>query len=331
MGRTIHYSFDLKTPLSVADQKKILDITAEYNTKYTWTCENVGFSNLSYYPNWEYFRKLLGQDVPAKDIWALLDKEYKALEKKKVHELDIMANLYQKGFIRYHYGADDKGYPNAQKFHGFTKTAGNEWNSLLVISYIVAISKVVPKAQITVHDEGEFLLMPIRVRNGKAKVDQKDLLSSICYWTQRLNEGKQSYFRELIETAIEKMRAFNLEVHYDLEPYAYKNCISNWNGVKKYRMETKFRMRNVMFRGNKFRPVGDFTRKVNKADFDNHPEFRTMVIEIGKPMPEFNNVMSGFYGEYWNKNHERVELESQQRNKFIVNLLNGVMGKEVDD
>ena len=330
MGRTIHYSFDLKKPLSIEDQKKILDITGEYNTKYTWTCENVGFSNMSYFPNWESFKRMVG-DMPHTDIWNMIDKEYKALEKKGMHELDIMATLCKKGFIKYHHGADDNGYPNAQKFHGFTKTAGNEWNSLLVISYIVAVSKVVPKANIKVHDEGEFLLMPIVIRNGKAKVDRKDILGSICYWNRNIEDSDNNYFQELIGTAHKKMKDLGLEVSYNLEQYLYNNCVSNWNGVKKYKREKRFRMRNVMFRGNKFRPVSDFCRKVRKADFDNHPEFRTMVIQTGKPLPAFNNVMAGFYGEYWNKNHERVELQNEQYTKFITNIFNGFNGKEVDD
>lgn len=328
MGRTIHYSFDLKTPLSVDIQKKIMEITGEYNTKYTWTCENVGFSNLSYFPNWEYFKRLVGENFPQKDIWGMIDKEYKRMEKKGEHELDIMAHLSRKGFIKYHYGCDDRGYPNAQKFHGFTKTAGNEWNSLLVVSYIVAISKLVPRSEISVHDEGDFLILPIKVKNGKARVDSKDILDSICYW--RRNEDS-SYLQELIVKAHEKFKSFGLSVSYDFESYNYRQCISNWGGVKKFKMEKRFRMKNVSFTGNVFRPVSDFCRKVNKADFDNHPQFRTMIIEPGKAMPAFTNVMAGFYGEYWNKNHERVELESEQRTNFIVNLLNGFGGKDMED
>ena len=327
MGRTIHYSFDLKTPLSVELQKKIMDITGEYNTKYTWTCENVGFSNLSYFPNWEYFKRLVGENFPQKDIWGMIDKEYKRLEKKGEHELDIMAHLSRKGFIKYHYGCDDKGYPNAQKFHGFTKTAGNEWNSLLVISYIVAISKLVPRSEISVHDEGEFLILPIKVKNGKARVDTKDILGSIAYWLRH----DDNYFHSLIERTKGKFKDFGLNVSYEAVPFNARVCTRNWGGIKEYKREKHFRIKNIIVEGNSFRPVSDFCRKVNKADFDNHPQFRTMIIEPGKAAPAFTNVMAGFYGEYWNKNHERVELENEQRTNFIMNLLSGFAGKDAED
>jgi hypothetical protein len=102
-------------------------------------------------------------------------------------------------------------------------------------------------------------------------------------------------------------------------------------GKPKYSYEDAYRIRHLVFQGNKARPVGEFCRKVNKADFEKHPQFQTIILEKGKKPKQFTNVMAGFYGEYWNKNTERVELENETRMNFITNLLSGFNGKDAED
>lgn len=62
---------------------------------------------------------------------------------------------------------------------GFTKTQGNELNSLMVLVALVEVSQQVPAVEIHLSDEGEFLLCDLKIRNGKAMPVIKSLTDDI--------------------------------------------------------------------------------------------------------------------------------------------------------
>lgn len=65
------------------------------------------------------------------------------------------------------------------QLRGFTKTQGNELNSLMVLLALVELSQQVPEIEIHLSDEGEFLLCDLKIRNGKALPILKSLTDDI--------------------------------------------------------------------------------------------------------------------------------------------------------
>lgn len=295
MGRTIHYGFKLSKPLDTKRINKIIDLTDEYNTKYVWTCENVGFSNFGFFPNWEYWRALKGENYSRDLIWKAIDTAYKSNEKFGMSHLDNIMNLRQiKRIISFHQ-CDEKGNPDLKEFHGFTKVAGNEWNALLTLAWLVEVSRVVPEAMIEVYDEGEFLKIPIYLKNAKARPNWSRIKH------QRKHCARYSTEHWSVE-CVEKLDAGILD--YAKAPLITPHFVS----------------------------PAVFTRNVNPKDFEKHPEFRTMIINAGSgSVSHYENVMAGFGGEYWTKKGELTELRSEQSTDFILKLLSGITQKEVDE
>jgi hypothetical protein len=295
MGRTIHYNFKLSKDLDQKRVEKLIAITDEYNEKYTWTCENVGFSNFGFYPNWDYFRKsTTTAALGTNEIWKIIDAAYKSNEKYKMSHLDNIMNLRMKRLIRFHQ-MDIVGNPDLKEFRGFTKVAGNEWNALLTLAWLVEVSKLIPEAMIAVYDEGEFLKIPIYLKNAKARPD----------WTYI--KSKKAHCQKNIED-------------YWAKPYLERLD----NGIKDYESAPRITMNFVS--------PAVFTRNVNPKDFEKHPEFRTMTINAGSgAVSHYENIMAGFGGEYWTKKGELVELRSEQSTEFILNILGGLVNKPVDE
>ena len=58
-----------------------------------------------------------------------------------------------------------------RSFEGFVKVGGNELNAAHVVSAISKISKKIPNLKFSLYDEGKYLLLPLEVSKGRARVD----------------------------------------------------------------------------------------------------------------------------------------------------------------
>jgi len=189
MGRTLHYSIRRNNgrDFTVKQRKILLEIAEKYNSgkfKNAWTCENYYFTAENYYPNWKRY----GGKV---DSWDEVNAEYGKLEAKGMDHFDIIERLYATGYVRYH-------RDNLKKIHGFTKTQGNEYNSLLVYTALIEVSKRLPDTIVHLSDEGEFLICPVYIANGLVKPDIDDLKKDIKRFEDGVAEGKE-YFQQYID------------------------------------------------------------------------------------------------------------------------------------
>ena len=212
-------------------------------------------------------------------------------------------------------------------FRGFVKTAGNEWNSMLVVSAITLISIKLPKLIFTMQDGGEFLLFPLEIQGGKARVDMEDLMDSLKYWKTRTLDT-------LVDEAYLKLESIGIKFKCiwkgKMGERVVHECPSK--GIRETVPEMQYEMEDVSITGNDWKPVKEFCRKVDPKDFENHPEFQTCVIDLsdmgkiinGTP----NQMMAGFHGEYYGKKSvAEVALESQQTQKRLFDVV-GFLVKE---
>ena len=172
MGRTLHFDIkkdngnfsikELKIMHEVSEfynSKEFLkDINKAYKTKLKeiWTCENF-WVGADFFPNWK------NENFANKHsdfVWDFINKEIEKLENKGMHYVDAVKVLHDKKMVNCsNFGSNE--------VHGFVKTQGNEFNSLLVLKALVQISKKLPKVTITLRDEGRFLLCELIIKQGK--------------------------------------------------------------------------------------------------------------------------------------------------------------------
>lgn len=191
MGRTLHYTikkdtgkdFTKKELVAMYNVSKFYnskELLKEINSSYgkklkdLWTCENFWLGIGAYYPHWENPTIARMRQENA-DVWGFINEKLEQKEKSGLHFIDAVEELRKEGYIEYH--SDKKN-----EFHGFTKTQGNEFNSLLVFKALVQISKDIPSATITLHDEGEFLLCNLKIKKGKVLPDMNDLMDDMRHY-----------------------------------------------------------------------------------------------------------------------------------------------------
>ncbi|MBI5511412.1 MAG: hypothetical protein HY903_21855 [Deltaproteobacteria bacterium] len=77
---------------------------------------------------------------------------------------------------------------------GFTKVADDEWNAVLITRYVTWLSRRLPTATVTLHDEGDYLTPGYQIRcGGAAELDRDSLAEREKYLVEhnrwhRLNE-----------------------------------------------------------------------------------------------------------------------------------------------
>lgn len=180
MGRTLHYKIKKIDDSDFTKKEEIamVNISRFYNSgqyKNVWTCENFWLSPVDYYPNWDNpFIKAL-QD----NAWGHINKLLNELEDKGLNYIDAVRQLEKERIVSFF----DK---SKKKVRAFTKTQGNEFNSLLVLLALVDISKAIPKAEISLYDEGEFLLCNLKIRNGKVLPDIEDMFDSLKHYFSKM-------------------------------------------------------------------------------------------------------------------------------------------------
>ena len=284
MGRTLHYTMHPNHSVTVTegDWEKVETITDYFNHNFKWTCEDVGFNNLSYYPRWlNRFPDSKLKEAPTEVLWRFLDAEYVKLKEKGLSRFAIIRDLHKRKFIAFY---NDSDCLELQKAHGFTKVAGNEWNALLVVAWLTAVSTMLPHHDFELHDEGKLLKVDIFMKDGRAKPDIMRELERIKWFSTEINKGN----KEFVEFRDENRAVFD------------------------------------EFKDVGWKPPAFFCRTIDPRDFEQHPEFGTTVLSVdnGSVSGTGAHVMDGFHGEYFGFISEtEAKLNSRKAFENIVKII----------
>src|SRR4030067_1951908 len=184
MGRTLNYNIKkISGRFSRKDHETMLSVSNFFNSgkfENIWTCENFYVNPYDYYPNWNKFK-----DNNVKDGWEVVNKRYDELEQVHTPQIDLFKQLHKEKLILW------MSDPNSNEIHRFTKTQGNELNSLLVYTALIEISKRVKDCEIKLGDEGRFLYCDVIIKDGKAKVNLSELKDDIQRWLADLAEPEK--------------------------------------------------------------------------------------------------------------------------------------------
>lgn len=231
MGRTLHFEITNSSDLTEPEKQRIIEISDYFNTgqlKDVWTCENFYLDPLSFYPNWEFFKRRQDNYERA---WSCINARYESLKSEDLNHLDIVRKLHDEGLVCYHV---------KDRISGFCKVGGNEFNASLVYAALLMISSRT-SSLISLSDEGEFLLVPVLIRGGKAKP-----------WTDRVRE----------------------DWHYWTEKGFIK---SNSYGIA----EKQKQQANLLKKYPDYTAPENLCRQVDPTDFKDHPEYSGSQIMAG--------------------------------------------------
>lgn len=162
MGRTLHFKItklDGK-PFTMDEHRTLYDLSKRYNSGHfenIWSCENFFPSPFrSYYPNWQHpDLKYISPEAAYKVLETEMERA------KGSDRLEKILSLVKKGMVQLFCDMD------SDTIGGFTKTQGNELNSLLVLMGLVEVSELLP-VRIRLDDEGRLLYCPILIQKGRA-------------------------------------------------------------------------------------------------------------------------------------------------------------------
>ena len=190
MGRTLHFGINNSQDMTDEDKDILVEVSDKYNSgelEKVWTCESFYFDPYNYYPNWTYFNAL-STCVPETDgvgyAWEFVCLRLDALMRAGFSRNRAVKELIKRQIINQH---DENG-----ELRGFCKTGSNEYNSMLVFLALVEISVRIPRAEICLSDEGEFLLGDLIIQDGKVKFNEKSMKKDWDYWKEQgfLDEDK---------------------------------------------------------------------------------------------------------------------------------------------
>jgi len=189
MGRTIHFTFKKDGNKTFTDQE--IEIFIQVRNKYTsdkfakvWSCEAFYPKPINFFPDWngklEYFINLILRhelkNGDGYDFMELIEKKAEDLMlgqaikigykheysfNKKLSRIEAYKFFAKEGWIT----LDN---PDLKEIHEFVKVQGNEFNAALVFHAIKELTILIPKMEVRISDEGEFLLCPIKMKQGRA-------------------------------------------------------------------------------------------------------------------------------------------------------------------
>jgi len=233
MGRTLHYEVKpINGKFSKKELEKLYDTGRIFTERCKWTCETFCINPYATYPDWN-----------SNSTWKKYEKRYNELAEQELHHNEINKQLVKEKIASLHRKNPQTG------FYGFTKTGGNEANSLQVIMGLLAASRVVKKARIFLHDEGELIIGSyIIIEQGSAQFNTEKQKQQIGYLLGKVlfDKGYANHKDSFIKKAKEL---------YDL--------------VEKYSLD------------DEFYPITDFLRPVNPKDFEDSPEYGAAQIMAG--------------------------------------------------
>jgi len=246
MGRTLHYKFKPANGKFTPKQlEKLYDVGKIWFERCKWTCEAISIRPYDVYPNWE-----APQNYKCQVGWEILNKRWDELSKQNLHPNEISKLLVKEKIANFFHSrwSEDPKYG----FGGFTKTGGNELNSLQVVLALTAASKVVKNAVISLHDEGRLLKCGIVIQNGLAMPDEEDIDSNISYLL-----GKALFDK------------------------SYKDHKEQFIELSKELYNMKERYRSNTYPPEPSYEITEFCRPINIEDFEDYPEYNAGQIMAG--------------------------------------------------
>jgi hypothetical protein len=371
VGRTItiHFKKEDNAKFSDKEMEQVVNITDKYNSgklAKVWSCESFCPSPIETIVDWKgkkgYETQLiLRHQLNNGDGWTwqnYMDAKIEDLvqgkeitigekfqtdsvrttynkEKRKYTRMEATRLMVKEGWLAWSRNPKEIG----SEFGEFVKVQGNEFNAMLVFLACKELSLLVPKMEIDIEDEGEFLLCPIRMCNGKAVPLLERVKENLEYMALKmiLSSGfKGNVLKNLEPKASEFCHEFKMDLGLD----------NSYGDMTKY---INNRLRNLKLVQDRLSPlVGDdrFGGK-NELYFQNlegrdkkkwfEPELFTRIKEVNirdfvtyKMTPA--TLMEGFDGSYFNLSNEDSETESYKRiaqmQKFFKNLNIEVLGEE---
>lgn len=273
MGRTLHYTIKPQNgQFTKRELEKLYDVGQVYQEKCEWTCESLDIQPYNIYPNWANTN-----DEGCKSGWDNLNQRWEILAKTETHPNTIAQQLVKDGIASFHDGHAKPQYG----FCGFTKTGGNELNSVQVVMALLVASRIVKNAVVSLYDEGKLLRCPLLIKNGKAQPDV-DRIEQQLSWLLGTHLFEKSYEHYQQKFTNEAKELWN---------YAHPHK-EGWQPI-----------------GGEWQDLAVFLRPVKVEDFENFPEYNT------------GQIMAGFDGEYFGLATEDPEAASYRMIAMFQKML----------
>jgi hypothetical protein len=315
MGRTISYTITKsKGNFNRKELEGIYNVSLKYNSgNYSriWTCENFFLNPYGFYPDWHGKYK----HITPKNAWDEIHLQISELIAGEMHYFDAVLTLLKEKKVTLHNGMPKK------EIHGFTKVQGNELNSLMVYTALLEISQQIPSAEIEVHDEGEFLLCDLKIKNGKTFPMIDNLIKEIQRYAH-LMLFSENFMGNILEKLDCKSEGFTHEMRMNLNlGNSYGDMTKHINVKLRNLKEIENALKKEGLEGNElylfnlenrtaekwFQPFA-FTREVEVKKFVDY-----------KLSPA--TLMDGFDGEGFNLGTEDAESKSYRSIALLQKLL----------
>jgi hypothetical protein len=200
MGRTINYKFTREGNTKFTDQE--IETFIQVRTKYTtgkfaevWTCDAFYPEPINFFPHWDGTKKIeikiiLREELnngDGYDYCSYIENKVEGLMQGKpiklgyTHEYSFDKKLSR--FEAYKILAKEEwviiNNTDLKTIHGSVKVQGNELNAALTYFALKELTMLIPKAEVKITDGGEFLLCPVRMKQGKAIPVLEDMLEQM--------------------------------------------------------------------------------------------------------------------------------------------------------
>ena len=104
---------------------------------------------------------------------------------------------------------------NENSFESFVKVQGNELNSLLIFEACLEISNLIKDCTLKLYDEGEFLLCPLKMKQGKVLPVLSDVMDDIMRFSWRMLSS-QKYRKNILDKLDLGVDDFSHEFQMDI-------------------------------------------------------------------------------------------------------------------
>lgn len=314
MGRTLHYTISKLNgkPFTKEEHRKLYDLSLRYNSgpmEKVWSCENFFPSPYgSYYPNWGN-PKL--NSLPVDEAYKLVEDK---MDQASGDEIEKIEHLRTEGMIQLFHD------PNSHEFRGFTKTQGNELNSLLVLIGLAEITDTLP-VQVDVHDEGRLLYCDVLLRDGSAlplldrKIEHFQWLAArfALSAAQRSGLSKKLKFEGMDETLKYEMQLGNpydpksdaAYMQNDIDDIMHIQSVLAKRGIKGGDLKHMDKLPV-----SKWLPLSVVHRQVDPKDYLNYKMSAA-------------TLMDGFKGEGFGLSDDTAEADSYRAIAFIQKMVGG--------
>jgi hypothetical protein len=312
MGRTLHFTLKLQNKITDKQAQIMQDISDKYNSgamEKAWTCENFYFTPYAYYPAWKNY----GGTV---DSWEEVDVFYKRLQKEGLNHIAIIKQLVKDKVVNLHNEISNE-------VSGFCKTQGNELNSLMVYTALLEISRAIPKANIHLYDEGEFLYCDVDIKNGLVKPDLDSIKKDIKHWSTNIAFSSNT----------KVMQGIKKDIYNDISDEDKREL-----GISDYGSEY---LRDNL---NKFKTVMHILREnwtedyqVNSYNLRSYKGFDPDLFHRRVDIEKFKDykmspatIMDGFRGEGFGLTDDSAEGESYKMIGMIQSMFEGKSGGKLE-